>query len=138
MGAYLRYGGVSGGSPTQSIGPLGWNLVGSVTTPEQLLRVWHSLKLVRQSDHLSSGIRSAWIAKSVVPVIVINTPNSRFQVENATIVNYAFAPAPPISLQSLEEIQITFQKITYLNTLNQGVERQATASRPSRKPGFRP
>lgn len=73
-----------------------------------------------------------------MPVIVINTPNSRFQVENAKIVNYALAPAPPISLQYLEEIQITFQTITYLNTLNQGVERQATASRPSRKPGFRP
>ncbi len=47
MSVYGEVVGVSGGSPVQSIGLLGWNLVGSVTTPEQLLGVWHSLKVIR-------------------------------------------------------------------------------------------
>jgi hypothetical protein len=110
------------------IAPAKWSLVGSVTTPAHLLRTGNSLKIVHRFGALSSGIMSAMLAKSIVPKVEINTPNGTVALVNANIVGIApyFPPAKPkgshvegADTNELEEIQITFQTITYGN-LNTG------------------
>jgi hypothetical protein len=106
------------------IAPAKWSLVGSVTTPAHLLRTSNSLQIVHRFGVVSSGIRSAMLAKSILPIVEINTPNAKVILVNATIVNIAHYVPPAKSKGShveggdtneLEEFQITFQKITVEN-----------------------
>ena len=102
----------------ETISPSRWSLAGSVTTPLQVLQSSHSLKLIRRFDALSSQIRSAMHAKSILPVVEINTPNSMLTLTNAKVVNIVphVSHAKPEGLKGagtneLLEFDITFARI---------------------------
>ena len=71
----------------ESISPTKWSLAGSVTTPAYLLRTSNSLKVVRPFGPLTSQIRFAMRAKSILPLVEINTPDGKVTLVNAKIVN---------------------------------------------------
>ena len=114
--------------PVEIIAPAKWSLVGSVTTPAHLLRTSNSLQIVHRFGVLSSGIRSAMLAKSILPEVEINTPNGKLTLVNAKIVNIAhyFPPAKSkgsdvegVDANEQEELHFVFQRIT-IGNLNAG------------------
>ena len=85
--------------PAESISPTKWSLAGSVTTPAHLLRTSNSLTVVRPFGTLTSQIRFAMSAKSILPVVEINTENGKVTLVNAKIVSIQpyIPPAKPES-----------------------------------------
>ncbi len=66
-----------------------WCLAGTLTTSAQVMPASRSLTLIRSFDSLSPAIRSAMSAKSVIPMVEINTPTHTVTLLNAQVVNIA-------------------------------------------------
>jgi type VI protein secretion system component Hcp len=105
----------------ESITPAKWCLLGSIPTPEYLLRTSLSLQVFHRIGLLSPQIRSALNARSTLPLVEIHTWNDTVSLVNATVV----AIVPPVrhstgkgstgskglNTHELERIEIAFQKI---------------------------
>lgn len=100
----------------ESTAPQGWRLLGSIATSALLLRTGNSLTLIHRSGMLSSRIRFAMLAKSVLPKVEITGPNGKVTLINAKVVNVV--PHFPGVTHSQggdthdqERVSFTFQKI---------------------------
>lgn len=122
-------------SVLETISPSRWSLAASITTPLQVLQSSHSLKLIRRFDALSSQIRSAMNAKSILPVVEINTPNSMVTLTNAKVVNIVpHVPHPKpkgpkgVDTHELEEFDFTFAKIVISNKIGKKADTDSWAA----------
>lgn len=104
----------------QQAGTPDWRLAGSIATPTDLLPTSRSLTLTRRTDEFSSYLKFAMSAHSILPVLKIHTPDGLATVVDAKIVSILRPAGGRTSKGSgrsdtseLEEIKITFQKITY-------------------------
>jgi hypothetical protein len=81
----------------ESITPAKWCLLGSIPTPEYLLRTSLSLQVFHRIGLLSPQIRSALNARSTLPLVEIHTWNDTV--------------SKGLNTHELERIEIAFQKI---------------------------
>lgn len=69
-------------------------LAGTLATPVHLLVAGRSLKLIRPFDALSPRIAALMTARSTLPVVDIDTPDSKLTLVNAKIVNILRSVVP--------------------------------------------